>query len=231
MFRVKCFMGVMLLVFVYLATYKLKESDKETSERETDDVVIAIDAGHGGMDSGAVSVLSDLEKDINLKIAIKLKEKLEEKGYVTVMTRQNDEGLYDDNATNKKTDDLKKRCEIINNANPVLMVSIHQNIYQSEGVWGAQVFYYEDNREGEEFAKILQNELKVLLNNDNKREAKGNKSYYILKNVNCMAVLVECGFLSNYEEAGLLRTEAYQEKIADAIQQGIEKYLKKSTKK
>ena len=163
------------------------------------------------------------EKKINLEIAQKVRKELEERGYQVVMTREDDNGLYTDSDSNKKTADMKKRCRMAeeNNAD----ISIHQNSYQSEGVKGAQVFYYKASEDGKKLAEAIQASFKQNLDPENGREAKANDSYYILLNVKCPAVIAECGFLSNYEEAELLEQEKYQEKVAKAVAEGVEEYF------
>lgn len=187
--------------------------------------IIVIDSGHGGVDSGKVSVLGDYEKDINLDIARKLKDMLIASGYEVIMTRSDDEGLYNVGSSNKKSDDMKKRCSIINNSGAVLAVSIHQNSYNSESVKGAQVFYYGKSDKGRILAEEIQNVMKKQLDKDNKRSAKSNNSYYLLKKTEIPLVIVECGFLSNYEEAAKLSEDEYQKKVAKAIYTGIQQYL------
>jgi len=187
--------------------------------------VIALDAGHGGMDSGKVAVNNVLEKDINLKIVYFLKTVLEEKGITVVLTREDDDGLYQDSDSNKKLADMKKRCEIIEKSGCVLAVSIHQNSYHQAGVNGPQVFYYASSVKGKEIAETIQTFMVEELKPDKSRTAKANDSYYLLKNVSCPIVIVECGFLSNWEETELLCTEEYQKKVAQTIAGGILKYL------
>ena len=173
------------------------------------------------------------EKKINLEIARKVRKELEERGYQVVMTREDDNGLYsenDDNKytdsdSNKKTADMKKRCRMAEESNADILVSIHQNSYQSEGVKGAQVFYYKASEDGKKLAEAIQASFKQNLDPENGREAKANDSYYILLNVKCPAVIAECGFLSNYEEAELLEQEKYQEKVAKAVAEGVEEYF------
>lgn len=104
--------------------------------------VIVIDAGHGGIDPGKIGIHGEQEKEINLKIAEFLKTFLELDGYEVVMTRTEDGGLYDENTSNKKVQDMKRRIEVIEEADPILVVSIHQNSYSEEYVKGGQVFYY-----------------------------------------------------------------------------------------
>ncbi len=165
-----------------------------------------------------------MEKDINLEIAKMLKDFLQAEGIQVIMTREGDQGLYDENAGNKKVQDMKRRLEIIENANPVLVVSIHQNSYHEEYVKGAQVFYYATSEESKRLAGVLQEQLRAL-DLENNRQAKGNDSYFLLKKTSRTIVIVECGFLSNREEAEKLSTHLYQEKVAWNIHMGIMKYL------
>lgn len=197
---------------------------KEVQTPVEKQICVVIDAGHGGSDPGKVGINNALEKDINLQIAIILKKFLEAEDIKVVMTREDENGLYDENASNKKVQDMKKRLEIIEASDPVLVVSIHQNSYHEEYVKGAQVFYYQTSDKSKELAEILQEQLRVL-NSENKRQAKGNDSYYLLKKTSKPIVIVECGFLSNSEEAEKLVTAFYQEKMAWNIHMGIMKYI------
>ena len=195
-----------------------------TQVEEKKNICVVIDAGHGGADPGKVGINDQLEKDINLEIAQMLKQFLQAEGITVVMTREGDGGLYDENASNKKVQDMKRRLAIIEEADPVLVVSIHQNSYHEEYVKGAQVFYYETSQNSKQLAEIIQEQLRSL-DSDNKREAKGNDSYFLLKKTSKPIVIVECGFLSNREEAAELSTPLYQEKMAWNIHMGIMKYL------
>lgn len=188
--------------------------------------VVVIDAGHGGSDPGKIGVNDALEKDINLSIAHKVKEKLEEKGISVVMTRETDDGLYQETDSNKKRADMQNRCKIIAESKCQIAVSIHQNSYHEEGVSGPQVFYYETSVEGQRLATLLQSELIEQLLPQKERTAKPNDSYYLLKKAVCPIVIVESGFLSNWNEAQQLVTEEYQQKVAKAIADGVEKYFK-----
>ncbi len=186
---------------------------------------VVIDAGHGGADPGKVGVDGSLEKDINLKIAEKLALFLTAADVDVVLTRTTDEGLYDENVSNKKVQDMKNRVALIEEKKPALTVSIHQNSYHEEYVHGAQVFYYEGSEESREIAERMQQVLAEQIDPDNARQAKANSSYYLLKKTSTPIIIVECGFLSNYEEAQKLSTEAYQEKTAWAIHLAILNYL------
>ena len=195
-----------------------------TQVEEKKNICVVIDAGHGGADPGKVGINDQLEKDINLEIAQMLKQFLQAEGITVVMTREGDGGLYDENASNKKVQDMKRRLAIIEEADPVLVVSIHQNSYHEEYVKGAQVFYYETSQNSKQLAEIIQEQLRSL-DSDNKREAKGNDSYFLLKKTSKPIVIVECGFLSNREEAAELSAPLYQEKMAWNIHMGVMKYL------
>ena len=188
---------------------------------------IVVDAGHGGRDAGKVGVNDALEKDINLSLALKLKAALEKEEIEVVLTRDSDIGLYSEDSTNKKAEDMQNRCKIITDANPVFTVSLHQNSYTSPEVRGAQVFYYGQSKEGKDLADIIQSSLIANVAPENTRTAKANESYYLLKKTPTPTVIVECGFLSNPEEADLLLTEDYQDKLIEAIRLGIMEYLEK----
>lgn len=192
-----------------------KESMKKT---------VVIDAGHGGSDPGKIGVNQCLEKDINLQIALKVKEKLENEQIKVIMTREDENGLSTDGASNHKIEDMKKRVEIINASEASIAVSIHQNSYTSEEVKGAQVFYFTHSEQGKQMAEIMQENFR-LANPENTRQAKENQTYYMLKKTKIPTIIVECGFLSNWEEAEKLTDDSYQEKTAQIICDGIMKIL------
>lgn len=205
-----------------LQTEEQAEPEQAESEEKR---CIVIDCGHGGSDPGKVGINDALEKDINLAIGRKLKKLLEAEGIQVVMTREEDEGLYSADAENKKSQDMKRRCELIDEHMPVFTVSIHQNSYHEEYVRGAQVFYYSHSEEGKKLAETLQTKLIEGLDTKNTRQPKANDSYYLLIHTKSPTVIVECGFLSNREEAALLGQEEYQEKAAKAICAGVMEYL------
>lgn len=166
-----------------------------------------------------------MEKDINLQIAKKVQQLLLSQDVKVYMTREDDIGFYPSSGSNKKVQDMKKRVEYINDLQPDIAVSIHQNSYGEESIYGAQVFYYGTSGEGKTAAEIMQEQLITTLDKNNKREAKNNNSYYLLKKTNSPIIIVECGFLSNHKEAELLITSNYQQKAAWAIHLGILRYL------
>lgn len=186
---------------------------------------VVIDPGHGGDDPGKVGINGALEKDLNLEIARLVKQYLEANDIEVVMTRETGDGLYDADASNKKVQDMKRRIAIIDEAAPVVTVSIHQNSYPEEYVHGAQVFFYTGSKEGQELAESIQKRIVAKVDPENKRQVKANDSYYLLKKTGTPIVIVECGFLSNQEEADKLSTRAYQEKLAWSIYMGIIQYL------
>ena len=185
---------------------------------------VVIDPGHGGNDPGKVGVTGTLEKNINLKIALHLKELLEAQDLQVIMTRDTDKDLAT-TSTNLKVSDMKERISLIQKSSADIVVSIHQNSYSSPEIYGAQCFYYTNSTEGEQLASILQNQIITSTNQTKIREIKSNNDYYLLKHSSLPTVIVECGFLSNPEEEKLLLTEEYQRKMAWAIHLGILQYL------
>lgn len=215
---------MVVLLAALLSAAKYLKSSVSSDKVKTNDNIVVIDCGHGGDDPGKVGVNGVLEKDINLTVGKMVRERLKKKGYEVVMTREKDEMFGGEGSGNKKVKDMKARVALINKTKPALAISIHQNSYHEANVSGAQVFYYSHSVDGENVAKIMQEAL-LSVNPDNKREAKSNDSYYLLKRTEVPAIIVECGFLSNPAEAELLSDEEYQKKIADAITEGAEKYL------
>ena len=197
-------------------------------EKKHEEIYIAIDPGHGGRDPGKVGVNGALEKDVNLNIALRLRDLLEQNDIHVIMTRVEDEGLYSESDSNKKRTDLNNRINIINTSNAIIAISIHQNSFSQESIRGAQVFYHSQSEQGTKLAMTLQEQLKETIKDGNHRKAKSNTSYYMLKHTTCPLVIVECGYLSNWTETALLVDEEYQEKMAWAIHLGIMKHLNMS---
>lgn len=198
---------------------------KNIERQEKTEITIVIDPGHGGRDPGKVGINEALEKDVNLNIALRLKDLLEQNDINVIMTRVEDEGLYSESDSNKKRADLNKRIEIINSSDAIFSVSIHQNSFSDESIKGAQVFYHAQSEQGKELAMTLQEQIKETINDGNHRKAKPNTNYYMIKHTTCPLVIVECGYLSNRAEANLLLDEEYQEKMAWAIHLGIMRYI------
>ena len=226
--KLELLMSVTVIICACLLAERgwMKVSQEHVTGRRATRIVV-VDAGHGGVDPGKIGVDDSLEKDINLEIAERLKTILEQQDIQVVMTREEDKGLYEETASNKKAQDLKKRCSLINEGQADCAVSIHQNSYHEENVFGAQVFYYQTSTEGEKAAGIIQDALQKV-NPDNTKKIKANNTYYILKKTEVPTVIVECGFLSNYKEAQKLVTEDYQKSVAEAVAEGILSYIKEN---
>ncbi|MBO5474679.1 MAG: N-acetylmuramoyl-L-alanine amidase [Lachnospiraceae bacterium] len=218
-------LALMLVSAYFMVRGGAKLASSQQIETQPVRPCVVIDAGHGGADPGKVGVDGSLEKDINLQIARKLQTFLAMEDVDAVLTRESDAGLYDENASNKKVQDMKNRVAIIEEKKPALTVSIHQNSYHEEYVHGAQAFYYAGSEKSKELAERIQQVMALELDKDNTRQAKANDSYYLLKKTSSPIVIVECGFLSNYEEAQKLSSDIYQEKVAWAIQLAILQYL------
>lgn len=229
-YRMELVMACFLLIsFYFLSRQAASVSVWMNSEAvQKKENVIVLDPGHGGSDPGMIGVNGLEEKGINLAVTLLLKEKLEEKKYTVVLTRETDQGLYDESAQNKKAQDMQRRIALIEETAPVLTLSIHQNSYHDPEVKGPQVFYYETSEDGRELAADVQESLNTVLEVERPREIKGNTSYYLLKRSKGVLVIAECGFLTNPEEAELLQTKEYQERVAAALADGIDKYLQKT---
>ena len=197
--------------------------------------VVVLDPGHGGMDGGAVSGDGTSEKDINLAIARKMKARLESEGIRVIVTRDGDKGLYEETGNESirslKTQDMKERKRIIEDSGANLTVSVHLNSFtQDTSVKGAQVFYplYGDPEavdESERAAKIIQAGLNDEINISKKRTELGKDDVFLLREVTVPIVIVECGFLSNPEDASNLKDKKFQSKISRNLSDSICSYL------
>ena len=223
------FMGFLLLFLVFLVsrygTEQVLSEQALAGLKQPKQPVVVVDAGHGGNDPGKVAVNGSLEKDINLAIAKRLAWYLEQADVTVIMTRDSDSGLYSPTDSRKKTSDMQRRCQIMNESKADLAVSIHQNSYHDEEIFGGQVFYYADSAPGKRLAERIQKRFDYVLGAENRRQPKANESYYLLLHAECPAVIVECGFLSNWREASLLGDEEYQDRMAYTIHMGILEYL------
>ncbi|MDO4553421.1 MAG: N-acetylmuramoyl-L-alanine amidase [Bacillota bacterium] len=194
--------------------------------------VLLLDPGHGGMDGGAEGASGVCEKDINLSIALAVRELAEADGWTVVMTRETDMDLYQEeekcSIRSRKTKDLIARKEMIDQVAPLLAVSIHLNSFrQDASVRGAQTFYAiegDDSQvleESKRLAESIQEQLIEGLQDGTERTPLGKGDARILEDPVSPTVIVECGFLSNREEETLLQTEDYQKKLAACIYEGV----------
>lgn len=218
-------LGLFVLILVTLAMLNIKPNICTTNDVEAaKNKIIVIDPGHGGKDPGKIGVNQAEEKEINLKVSMFLKKELEKKGFQVCMTREEDTtatGEYE----GAKSADMRRRVEIMEESGADVCISVHMNSFESGKTFGPQLFFYEESVEGRELAEKIQEELTNIVCPEGKRKEKGNREYYILKKSPCPAVIVECGFLSNPQEAEKLVDEGYQKKLAKGICVGIMNYF------
>jgi N-acetylmuramoyl-L-alanine amidase len=190
--------------------------------------VIVLDAGHGGADPGAVGVNGVLEKDINLDIALCLRDMLEASGWEVILVREDDISVNDPQYTKisqVKTSDLKNRLKLFEAHPEGVALSIHQNHFTQERYHGAQMFYGRENSQSLPLAESIQSSFRELLQPENTRQVKpSTKDVYIVYHSTIPTVLVECGFLSNQAECDLLCDPEYRQKVAFAIYCGLLRY-------
>lgn len=189
--------------------------------------IILIDPGHGGIDGGAVSKRGTIEKHINLKISLKLRDRLCNLGFQVFLTRENDSGLYTEKGelSELKQEDLNNRCEMKKSLSSIFFISIHQNFFHMSSCNGPQVWYSE-NHESWRMAHIIQNNLNQDLGYYLRNEMEAKELYKVLRCYKEIpSILIECGFLTNPEDEKKLITNFYQDKIASSITKSIEEYF------
>lgn len=189
---------------------------------------IALDAGHGGMDGGCVSVNGVSEKGLNLDIVLTERELLNIMGYDVVLTREEDRSIYDDGVeglAKQKQSDMKNRLAIFEACDGIAL-SIHQNQFTDSRYSGAQMFYSRRNSEGERLAASMQRQFVSLLQPENQRETKPvDDELYLLDKTDTPTVMIECGFLSNPDEAAKLEEEGYRRQVAFTVMTGVLDYM------
>ena len=188
---------------------------------------IVLDAGHGGIDGGVTGKETKVkESDINLAVAYELKGELETLGFEVILTRKTEAGLYGTAAKGFKKRDMQKRREIIEEANPAMVISLHQNFYPTRNTRGAQVFYNKNNPSGQRLAGLMQKGLNALYAKEGARGRNAaSGEFYMLECSDCPSVLVECGFLSNHDDERLLIGEAWQKALAETIAESVMAYF------
>ncbi|MFB7818049.1 N-acetylmuramoyl-L-alanine amidase CwlD [Paenibacillus chitinolyticus] len=221
--------GLLVMLMAFMYTYELP-STRTWSEwsMPLSGKTIALDAGHGGPDGGAVSQSGVIEKDINLAITLYLRDYLQQAGAMVVMTRETDTDLALEGTkglSRRKTEDLLSRAEFINNKKADLFISIHLNSIPSDKWRGAQTFYYPNHPDNASLSTLIQNELKKNLENTERVAKKADTGVYLLKTLKMPSALVEVGFLSNPEETRLLADDKYQKKVAASVYQAILRYF------
>ncbi|MFD2172313.1 N-acetylmuramoyl-L-alanine amidase CwlD [Tumebacillus lipolyticus] len=187
--------------------------------------VIVIDAGHGGVDPGAVSKTGVLEKEIALQVAKRLRDYLQQGGAHVIMIREEDRDLAEEQTkgySRRKGEDLKERARIIRESDATLFISLHCNAFLSSKSTGAHTLYDSEFPESKQLAELIQAALGETI--DNSRNVKKREDLYLLKQANKPGVLVELGFLSNPDETLQLQTTSYQQKLALGVYKGILSY-------
>lgn len=224
---------ITLLFLLSIALYSLNFGNHTATTANTDkssQKVVMLDPGHGGEDPGAVSDYSGIkEKDINLGIALNIKQLLEQENYKVIMTREEDRLEYSTQTRNiiqKRKEDLLRRKDMMDNGGANIVVSIHLNKFPQTQYFGSQTFYPPESKESQKLAHNIQMAIRELVDPANKREALVKKEpIIILKNNKTTTAIVECGFLSNPEEERKLGDKEYQMKLAEAIKTGIDRYF------
>lgn len=224
---------IVSILLTQLFQYTVYADSSFVNKSSKDEITILIDPGHGGMDGGAETKDGIIEKDINLKISMKLRDRLKKQGYKVFMTRNTDKGLYgsEGKIRKKKIEDLNNRVKLKKDTHCDMFVSIHLNMFPQSKYYGAQV-WYSKNDESKKLARIVQNNLiQDLDRNNNRREKAASNLYKILRENDTMpSIIVECGFLSNYEEKQKLISDSYQEKIAASLSKSINEYYENLNK-
>ncbi|WP_416175654.1 N-acetylmuramoyl-L-alanine amidase CwlD [Clostridium sp.] len=224
---------IVSILLTQLFQYTVYADSSFVNKSSKDEITILIDPGHGGMDGGAKTKDGIIEKDINLKISMKLRDRLKKQGYKVFMTRNTDKGLYgsEGKIRKKKIEDLNNRVKLKKDTHCDMFVSIHLNMFPQSKYYGAQV-WYSKNDESKKLARIVQNNLiQDLDRNNNRREKAASNLYKILRENDTMpSIIVECGFLSNYEEKQKLISDSYQEKIAASLSKSINEYYENLNK-
>ena len=218
-------------IFVFTFTFAFISDQKEivpTVSLPVSGKTIVIDAGHGKPDEGAESSRGTTEAETNLKIALKLQNLLEQSGSSVILTRSDENAIYDiDSKTlrQKKISDIHNRVKIGNESSADIFVSIHLNKILQQQYDGWQTFYNAKSTEGQKLAVSIQNNLNDAIQKENNRVAKTIDNIYIIKHIEIPTTIVECGFLSNPEEEKLLLEDEYQNKLAWGIYNGIIDYF------
>jgi N-acetylmuramoyl-L-alanine amidase len=216
-----------LLALVAVAVHGLTDSVTVLGESASPRVII-LDAGHGGPDGGSSAADGTRESDLNLEIVLRLEDLLSLLGQPTLLVRETDTDLSDASAATiaqKKVSDIRNRVSLANATEDGLLVSIHQNTYSEEKYSGAQVFY-SPTGDSQALAEALQSSLQAHVDPENHRKAKEiSQNVYLMRHITIPGVLVECGFLSNPQEAAKLKTDDYQKQLAVALGVSLVNYL------
>lgn len=219
---------IVLSVSFYMVNMNSRIETVETVSFPVSQKVIVLDAGHGVPDEGAQSSNGTTEAETNLKIALKVQTLLEQSGATVILTRSDENAIYDlDSKTlkQKKISDIHNRGKIGNESSADIFVSIHLNKIPQQQYYGWQTFYKDGNEKSTKLAKSIQSNLNEAIQKENKRVAMKIDNIYIVKHVEIPISIVECGFLSNPEEEKQLLEDEYQDRLAWGIYNGIIDYF------
>lgn len=225
----------MICCFVLLAVCaRITERALPTAAEAAERPVIVLDAGHGGLDSGAVGGNGTLEKDVNLSIVRILRDMLELSGFEVVLTRSEDISIYDagvEGIRNQKLSDMDNRLEIVQSYPDSIFLCIHQNNYTDPKYFGGQMFYNNNNPDNRTLAQIMQNKFAELQpGNDREIKLSGDELFLLKSNPN-PSLMIECGFLSNPDEEARLSTWEYQQQVAFTIFGGVMEFIDATSEK
>lgn len=211
----------LLGIFTYFWLHNEKALPTSTAERSLSGFVVTIDPGHGGLDNGA-SIGKTKEDELNLKISLALQTELEARGATVYLTRVDDQDMTQRNHHYSKQDDMYLRALKIDENEPDVFVSIHLNSTSSSSAWGSQVFYYQNSAKAKQLATAVHQAMKPVTGTKKRIQS---ADFYVLRCTKTVGVLIECGFISNPNECGQLRSSKYHQKLAVAISNGISDYL------
>lgn len=225
------FVGITFCACIAVIIYASSKIDKAVTVATIpqNQKMIILDAGHGGIDGGCSTPEGKTEKVINLNIVLTLKDMCTFFGYPVEATRERDISIYDKGVTgirNQKNSDMDNRLEIFNKYPDAVCISIHQNTFSDPKYNGAQMFYSENIPESEQLASIMQNLFVKNLQPENQRETKlcGKELFLCYYSTN-PTVMIECGFLSNPDDAAKLTTESFQQQVAFTVFTGLNEFI------
>lgn len=220
------FMVVMFMGIIYVFFNQPQSMTTSAINQNLAGYVVTIDPGHGGFDNGA-NVGKTKEDELNLKISKALQTELESRGATVYLTRTEDMDMTQRNHHYSKQDDMYLRGMKIDENDPDVFVSIHLNASSSSSAWGSQVFYYKNSEKGKELANMVHEKMKPVTGTKKKIQS---ADFYVLRATKTTGVLIECGFISNANERGQLKSSKYHTKLASAIADGLEAYLLQNPK-
>lgn len=232
LFASAALLGISFLLYTAISsafTILSSKKDSVNTSNAKNAVTVILDAGHGGIDGGAVGVSGILEKDLNLAIVLKTKEYLVAKGYTVLLTREQDELLSDGSGGSRKQQDLRARVDAVEKAENAIFISVHMNRFPDSAVKGITFYYSPNHPDSYRLADSIHREMLEDIQPDNRRPMKeATSSIYVLHHTTVPAVLVECGFLSNALEEAVLQDEAYQNALAEMLSEGVIDFLNAS---